>query len=187
MNHRLRIGIATLVLAGAGTAMAQQLDLAQSEIAFTFRQMGVPVAGRFTRFSGQVHFDPKKPEAGKVALRIDTGSARFGSAETDAEAVKSDWLHAAKFPQATLDSLAIKATGPGRYELAGQLNIKGTTRNVQVPVALARSGAMTVATGAFTVKRLEFKVGEGDWSDTSLVANEVQVNFKLALAGMAAL
>jgi polyisoprenoid-binding protein YceI len=101
--------------------------------------------------------------------------------------VKSDWLHAAKFPQASLDSVAIQAVGPGRYELAGQLSIKGTARAVRIPVALARSGAMTIATGAFTVKRLEFKVGDGDWSDTSLVANEVQVNFKLALSGMAAL
>ncbi|WP_382327479.1 YceI family protein [Hydrogenophaga sp. UC242_50] len=187
MNNRLRIGIAAFVLSGASVAMAQTLEPAQSEIAFTFRQMGVPVAGRFTKFSGQVHFDPKKPEAGKVALRIDTGSARFGSAETDAEAVKSDWLHAAKFPQASLDSVAVQAVGPGRYELAGQLSIKGTARAVRIPVALARSGAMTIATGAFTVKRLEFKVGDGDWSDTSLVANEVQVNFKLALSGMAAL
>jgi len=187
MNKRLRIGIAASVLAGAGTVMAQTLEPAQSEIVFTFRQMGVPVEGRFTKFSGQVNFDPRKPEAGKVALRIDTGSARFGSAEIDVEAAKSDWLHVTKFPQASLDSAAIKAAGPGRYELAGQLSIKGMARDVQIPVTLVKSGAMTVATGVFTVKRLEFKIGEGAWSDTSMVANEVQVKFKLSLSGMAAL
>lgn len=187
MNNRLLIGITAVALTGAGAAMAQKLEPAQSEIAFTFRQMGVPVEGRFTRFSGLVDFDPRKPEVGKVALRIDTGSARFGSAETDVEAVRSEWLHVARFPQASLDSMAIKSAGPGRYELTGRLSIKGTTRDVQVPVTLARSGAVTIATGAFTVKRLEFKIGEGDWSDTSMVANEVQVKFKLALSGMAAL
>lgn len=187
MKSRLRIGVIACALAGASPVMAQKLETAQSEIAFTFRQMGVPVEGRFTKFSGQFAFDPKKPEAGKAALRIDTGSARFGSQETDSEAVKSDWFNVAKFPQASLDSVAIKAAGPGKYELAGRLNIKGTAKDVQVPVTLVKSGALTIATGGFTVKRLEFKIGDGDWSDTSMVANDVQVKFKLALSGMAAL
>jgi polyisoprenoid-binding protein YceI len=43
-----------------------------------------------------------------------------------------------------------------------------------------------VATGSFAIKRLDFKVGEGDWADTSVVANDVQVKFKLALQGMPA-
>jgi polyisoprenoid-binding protein YceI len=187
MKQLARIAISAwpLLLAG-GNAGAQKLEPTQSEISFTIRQMGVPVEGRFTRFGGHVAFDPKKPETGKVALSIDTGSARFGSPDTDGEAPKPDWLHVAKFPQATLESTAIKTVGPGKYEIAGKLTIKGSVRDVQVPVTLARSGAVTVATGAFTVKRLEFRIGEGEWSDTSLVANEIQVRFKFALSGMAA-
>ena len=45
----------------------------------------------------------------------------------------------------------------------------------------------TVATGAFLLKRLDFQLGDGDWKDTSVVANEVQVKFKLTLAGVGAL
>jgi polyisoprenoid-binding protein YceI len=182
----LSMGLATAALLAASLAQAQKLEPAQSEIGFTFKQMGVPVEGRFTRFSGQFAFDPKKPEAGKVTLSIDTGSARFGSPDTDAEAVKPDWFNVARFPQATLESGAIKAAGPGRYELTGKLSIKGLVRDVQVPVALAKSGALTLATGAFTVKRLDYKIGDGDWADPSMVANDVQVKFKLALSGMAA-
>jgi len=43
-----------------------------------------------------------------------------------------------------------------------------------------------VATGSFALKRLDFKVGEGDWADTSVVANDVQVRFKLTLQGLPA-
>ncbi|MBC7379573.1 MAG: YceI family protein [Burkholderiaceae bacterium] len=187
MKRILCTGLAAAaLLAATGLAQAQKLEPAQSEITFTFRQMGVPVEGRFTKFSGQFAFDPKKPEAGKVSLSIDTGSARFGSPDTDAEAVKPDWFNVVRFPQATLESAAIKAAGPGRYELTGKLNIKGTPREVQVPVTLAKSGALTLATGAFTVKRLDYKIGDGDWADPSMVANDVQVKFKLALSGMAA-
>ena len=48
------------------------------------------------------------------------------------------------------------------------------------------AGAST-ATGSFTLKRLDFNVGGGDWGDPSIVANEVQVKFKLALKGVPAL
>ena len=188
MKNPLQSGCLVLAisLSAAAPALAQKLEPAQSEIGFTFRQLGVPVEGRFTRFGGQIAFDPAKPEAGKVALSIDTGSAKFGAAETDSEAAKAPWFNVLKFPQATLESVAIKAAGPGRFELAGKLNIKGTARDVLVPVALSKAGSVTLASGAFTIKRLDFKIGDGEWSDTSLVANEVQVKFKLALSGVPA-
>lgn len=171
----------------AASAWAQKIEPAQSEIAFTIRQLGVPVEGHFMKFSGQIAFDPRRPDAGKVAFVIDTASARFGAPETDEEAVKAPWFNSARFPQASLESTAIKAVGGGKYEVAAKLNIKGAARDVQVPVTLAKSGSVTFATGAFTVKRLDFKIGDGEWSDTSMVANEVQVKFKLALSGIAAL
>ncbi|MFM8345266.1 MAG: YceI family protein, partial [Betaproteobacteria bacterium] len=68
---------------------------------------------------------------------------------------------------------------------------KGNTQAVTVPVTLSQTGSgpglRTTATGSFTIKRLAFKVGEGPWGDTSMVADEVQVKFKLNLSGMAPL
>ena len=49
---------------------------------------------------------------------------------------------------------------------------------------MVQTAGTSVASGAFTIKRLEFKIGEGDWGDTSIVANDVQVRFKLALTGL---
>jgi polyisoprenoid-binding protein YceI len=62
--------------------------------------------------------------------------------------------------------------------------IKGAAQNIVVPVQLAQAGASGTATGQFVIKRLDFKIGEGEWNDTSLLANEVQVRFKLALTGL---
>lgn len=172
-------------LLASGPVWAQKLQPAQSEITFSIRQFGVPVEGRFTRFGGQFAFDPRKPEAARVTLHIDTASARFGAPETDAEVGKPEWFNAPKFPQATLESTLIKAIETGKYAFAGKLTIKGATRDILVPVTLARSGNLALASGTVTLKRLDFRIGEGDWSDTSLVANEVQVRFKLALADLA--
>jgi polyisoprenoid-binding protein YceI len=182
----------TLLLAfplalAAGAAGAQTLVPAASEIAFTTRQMGVPVEGKFGKFTAQITLDPKKPQTGSVAFTIDTASARFGTAELDGEVGKPVWLSSARFPQATFHSSAVKALGPGRFEVAGKLAIKGSTRDVVVPVQVTQSGAQSVASGSFTIRRLDFKVGEGEWSDTSMLANDVAVRFKLSLTGLGAL
>jgi len=178
-------------IAAQAQAKPAQLQAAGSEIAFTTRQMGVPVEGRFTKFSAQVTLDPKKPETGSVAFSIDTGSARFGSAELDAEVPKPTWLNVPKFPQATFQSSAIKAAGPGRFDVAGKLVIKGVARDVVVPVQLAQAGSgaalSSIATGSFTIKRLDYRIGEAEWADTSMLGNDVAVKFKLVLTGLAPL
>lgn len=185
----MTFGHSFLLLAATAAfgASAQTVLPAQSEIGFTSRQMGVPVDGKFKTWTATIQFDPKKPEAGKVAFSIDTGSASFGSPETDAEVPKAPWFNAAKFPTASFQSSAIKALGGGRYEVSGKLTIKGATQDAVVPVVLVHNGPTATATGAFAIKRLDFKIGEGEWADTSMVANDVQVKFKLALAGMAPL
>ena len=53
-----------------------------------------------------------------------------------------------------------------------------------MPVALTQSYGQSVATGSFTIQRLAFKIGEGEWTDTSMVSDEVQVRFKLVLTGL---
>ncbi len=173
-------------------ASAQQRLLpAQSEIVFTIRQTGVPVDGRFRRFDAQLAFDPKKPEASKMALSIDLLSATMGNADADAELAKPDWFDTRKFAQASFQSTAVKALGAGRFEVAGKLTIKGTSRDVVVPVNLVQTGAapnlVSTASGSFTLRRLDFRIGDGDWKDTSMIANEVQVRFKLAVQGLPAL
>jgi len=180
-----------IALAAAAVPVLAQPKPAQvqasSEIAFVTKQMGVPVEGKFGKFTAQIVLDPKKPETGNVSFSIDTGSARFGSAELDSEVPKPAWLNVAKFPQATFQSTAVKAAGPGKFEVAGKLSIKGAAQNVVVPVQVTQAGPTSTATGTFTIKRLEFKVGEGEWADTSMVANDIQIRFKLALTGLGAL
>jgi polyisoprenoid-binding protein YceI len=180
--------LAALGAFGWTSGLAAQAPLtlvpAQSEIVFASKQMGVPVEGRFKRFDARIVLDLRRPEAGNVAITIDTGSATFGIPEPDGELGKPAWFDVARFPQATFQSTAIKAVGEGRLEVAGTLRIKGLARDCVVPVTLAPTGATTTATGRFSVKRLDYKIGEGEWADTSMVGNEVQIMFKFVLTGL---
>lgn len=179
------IALASAALTLGTSAWAdQKLVPAQSAVNFTIKQMGVPLKGHFKQFGAQVQFDTAKPETSKIQFTVDTGSATMGSKETDAEMPKATWFNVASFPQARFDSTAVKALGAGKYQVDGKLSIKGQSQNVSLPVTLTQNGATTIATGTLPIKRLAFKIGEGDWSDTSMVADEVQVQFKLALTGV---
>ncbi len=176
-----------LILALASAAMAQaeqKLLPAQSDIAFVSKQMGVAMEGHFKKFDAQIAFDPAKPETGKIALSVDIASATLGAPEMDGELPKAVWFNTAKFPQATFQSTAIKGLGGGKFEVSGKLAIKGNTRDTIVPISLSQSGTTTTASGVLTIKRLAFKIGENEWADTSMVADDVQIKFKLALSGV---
>ena len=177
--------VGSAAMLAAQPALAQQkLVPAQSEVQFTARQMGVPLEGHFKKFDAQVSFDPAKLATSKIAFTVDTGSATMGSRETDAELPKPTWFNVPQFPQATFQSGTIKALGAGKFEVAGKLSIQGVARDVVVPVTLVQTGATTTATGVLPLKRLAFKIGENEWADTSMVADDVQVKFKLALTGV---
>lgn len=180
------VSLACLAAAAIAQTGAKLLP-AQSEIAFISKQMGVPVDGKFKRFDAQVAFDPKQPATGKIGFTIDLTSVTMGAAEVEAELAKPGWFDSKKLASATFQSSAIKATGPGKFDVAGKLSIKGSARDVVVPVTLTQAAGTTTASGAFVIKRLDYKIGDGEWSDTSMVGDDVQVKFKLALTGVGAL
>lgn len=186
LSGSLAVALAVLLLQSPAQAQ-QKLLPAQSEIGFVSRQMGAPVEGRFRSFDAQVALDPKQLAAAKIVFVVDLASATLASTETETELRQPDWFDTKKFPQATFTSSAVKVAGPGRLEVVGSFSLKGRSRPLSVPVALTQSGGITTATGAFTIRRLDFKVGDGGWADTDLIANDVQVKFKLALSGVAAL
>ncbi|MDL5030353.1 YceI family protein [Pelomonas sp. APW6] len=171
----------------AAAAAAPALVAAQSDLSFVSKQMGVPVDGKFKRFEAQLGFDPKKAEAGKVQFTIDLASVTLGDPMLDAELAKPAWFDSKKLGQASFVSSAIKPLGGNRFEVAGKLSLKGLQRDITVPITLAQDKGLTTASGSFVLKRLDFKIGDGEWSDTSMVANEVTVKLKLVFSGVAPL
>jgi polyisoprenoid-binding protein YceI len=183
---RLIPALLTVALTAAALPVAAQQKLlpAQSSIAFEIKQMGVPVQGHFKKFDAQINFDATKLAASKVTFTVDIASATLGAPEMDSELPKATWFNTAKFPQAQFTSSAFKPLGGGKYEVTGKLAIKGQSRDVTVPLAMTQAGATTTASGLLPIKRLAFRIGEGDWADTSMVADDVQVRFTLALSGV---
>lgn len=174
--------VAWLAAAALFAASVQAAEPARGHVQFVFKQMNVPVQGAFKRFSAQVHFDPKEPHKSHAKIEVDLSSIDTGIPEADAEAQSPEWFDTARTPTATFVSTAVRNPAPDRYEVSGRLSIKGRTQEITVPVRAQRNGPTTAYEGRFSLKRLDFAIGEGIWSDTTAVANEVEVRFRLVPA-----
>lgn len=159
-----------------------QVDAAKSSVIAVSKQMGVPVEGKLRRFSAQVSFDPARPADGRASIEIDIASFDLGDADFNRETAKKEWFDAAKHPKATFVTSAIKPAGAGKFEAAGKLTIKGIARDVVAPVSFKAEGGQQVFEGVLPIRRLAFNIGEGEWKDTSTVADEVQIRFRIVAA-----
>ena len=176
---------AILAILSTGPAMATEYTsmlAGRSQVVFTSRQMGVPVEGRFGKFTATLAFDPAAPERGRATIDIDLASIDAGSAEANEEVIGKNWFNAKLHPTAHFASTSVKALGGGRFEVRGPLTLKGRTQEVAAPFSFKTDGGNGVFEGAFTLKRLDYAIGEGAWGDTDTVANEVQIKFRFVAA-----
>ena len=160
------------------------VDRASSEVSVTFTQMNVPVDASFTEFSADATFDPSSPENASAKITIKTASFDFGpgAEEYNAEVRKPEWFDSKQFPEAVFEANGVRPGSDQQYEVAGQLTIKGNTVDVIAPVTLSEVGGQWVFTGELPIKRLDYGLGATEWSDTSIVADEVIVKFKIVAA-----
>jgi polyisoprenoid-binding protein YceI len=173
-----------LVLTVALPVAAQALEFNQvqadkSSIAFIYKQMNVAVDGKFKRFSSQLNFDPAKPAAAKASFDVELASVDTGAPEGDQEVAGKPWFNTKVFPTAKFVSTGVKALGGNKYEVAGQLSIKGKTQDVVVPATFTPQGNSGVFDGSFTIRRADFSIGEGSWAKFDIVANDVLIKFRI--------
>ncbi len=147
-----------------------------------FKQMGVPVEAKFKKFVAQIDFDKSKPDQARASVEIDTASLDIGEADMNKEVAKKEWFNSAQFPKASFVSSAIKQTAPGILRVNGKLSIKGKVSDVSFPLTVSADGAKQVFEGALPIKRLAYSIGEGEWKDTSMVADEVVIKFRVTAA-----
>ncbi len=173
--------LAVLLLASAQPAAAQPVDPAKSRISFGFKQENVPGEGKFRRFAAQVSFDAAKPEATRASIEIDVGSVDLGDADWNNSIQGALWFNTKQFPKATFVVSGAKALGGGRFEAPAKFTLKGVTRDSIAGFTATADAGGTLLEGVVPLKRSDYRIGEGMWADTTVVANEVAVRFKVYL------
>ncbi|MFZ1181336.1 MAG: YceI family protein [Herbaspirillum sp.] len=172
---------AVLSLACSAIAAPLRIDAGKSTVSVVFRQMNVPVEATFRKFTARIDFDVAKPADAKASIDIDVPSFDLGDAGYNRDVLKKEWFDAAQFPKASFVASMLRenASAPAGtgYDVAGKLTIKGKTADVHFPLTVRQDRAGQTFDGAFAIKRLAFNIGEGEWKDTGMVADEVTIRF----------
>lgn len=181
----LPAGLILITLPGGAAAVEfNKVQADRSALSFDYRQMNVPMEGRFSKFAANISFDPARLDAARAQLDISLASIDTGNVEADGEVMGKQWFNAGAFPGARFTSTGVRALVGNRYEVRGKLTLKGRTLDVVAPFTFKQQGEFGIFDGAFTLKRLDYAIGEGAWADVSAVANEVRIRFRI-VAGSA--
>lgn len=168
------------ILGSANATEYTSLDHEASTVIFSYSQMNVRMDGRFGELKAtDLSFDPAHPEAARVAVEVALASIDAGYAEANTELAKEEWLALNTHPLATFTSNKVEALGDANYQVTGELSIKGVKREVVAPFSFKEEGDTGIFEGGFTFERADFGVGEGQWKNFSIVANEIQITFRV--------
>jgi polyisoprenoid-binding protein YceI len=178
----MRLALFLIALLSTSTAVAADWTLqAGSSLGFTASYQGEAFAGKFARFTPQIRFDPAKLADSRFDVRIALASASTNNNERDQLLMGADFFNSAKLPEARYTASKFRALGGNRYAADGTLSLRGVSKPVTLTF-LWTPGANPLLVGEAVLKRLDFGVGSGDWTDLGLIPNEVKVSTRLVLA-----
>ena len=112
-----------------------QLDPYHTQVEFSAKHLGMmTVRGQFTEVEASADIDPEKPELSSLQVTISTASIRTNNPARDDDLRSSNFLEVDKYPTITFVSTGVEPAGQDRYELRGDLTIKGNTHPVVLEV-----------------------------------------------------
>jgi polyisoprenoid-binding protein YceI len=187
---RAFFAIAVLLMLGGAPAVAEApqwtVDAKSSRITFTAKQMQVPIPARFAKFAATVRFDPGDLPGSKVSIDIDVASVSTPNRDIETEIKREPWFDVAQHPTARFETVAFTHKGGERYDAAGRLTLRGVTKTITLPATIhiiddpGQPGSLRAqAGGDVTVSRTAFGIGQGQWRDIAVVADEVVIHFEI--------
>jgi polyisoprenoid-binding protein YceI len=182
MPTRFIVSVLAVPLLSLAYAAAQwSLQPAQSSLGFTATQAGAQFHGSFDAFAADISFDPDHLETARFDVRIDLASVNTRDSERDDVLRGADLFNVGQWPTGHYHAEKFTDAGVGSYAASGQLTLRDIPRAVPIRFTFEKTADAAWLKGSATLNRLDFGVGQGDWKDTSTVANEVQIHFALLL------
>lgn len=151
-------------------AGAYRFDTSHTTIGFVARHMLSKVRGRFTEFDGQLKVG-EALEDSSVTVEIAAASIATDSEQRDGHLRSGDFFETEEYPTISFHSTAIRPGQGNRFELDGELTIKGETNPVTLQAEFLgfgpglQGGTLAAFTASTTVDR-------EDWDLTWNVAVE---------------
>lgn len=188
-THRL-LALAALALAPAvlaPAALAAQarpyvLDRSHSAINFVADARLHTAHGYFKTWDAEIALDADAPQNSRVAITIDVASIDTRVEGRDRHLRSKDFFNVDSFPKITFVANTINKLSETKYNLTGDLTIRGVTKTITVPTTVMffdKERGDGRVKGEFVVNRHDY--GVSFRSANNLVLDEVKVEFDMHL------
>lgn len=141
------------------------LDPVHSSLLFKVKHLGVSYSyGRFNAPTGTIVWDSADPTKSTFQISAKVESLDTGNAKRDGHLKSPDFFDGKQFPTIGFKSTAVKPLADNKYEVTGDLTIRGTTRPITVVLEHVgtasgpQGGTKTGFDGQFTINRQDFGV-----------------------------
>ena len=169
-----------------------EIDMEHSSVGFRIRHIAGYVPGVFSRFSGQVEFDPARPEQSQFYLLIDSSSVHTGVPARDDHLRSPDFLDVERSPRMIFSSKKVVREDGDTLVVTGDLTIRDVTAEVSIPLQVLGlvehpltdefPGAKVLGLhAAFSVNRLDFHVGSDKWTRMGVMGETVDLTIDMEL------
>jgi len=149
------------------------LDTERTRIGFVAKhRMATRVRGHFAVFEGALRLDGDNPAGSSASMTIRADSIDTGDKRRDAQLSK-DFLDVATYPTITFVSTEVERVGETRFDVTGDLTIRGTTHSVTVPFELTGTAGGVAFTGTRTIDRSRWRVNWNALTTFLVVPNVV--------------
>lgn len=149
------------------------IDHAVSSLSIEVDLNTAKIRGQIASWSGDIAFDPDRPEDAVVEIRVDVASLTLGQV-TD-QALAPAYLNAAEYPRANFTGQGFVKQDDGTYTLLGMLDLAGTPHPSTLEFRLKTENDRAYVEGATIVLRNDHAVGPTGGN----VGPKVRVTFAL--------
>ena len=132
------------------------------------------VEGTLEGLEGKVSFDPDDVEAASFDMSLDPSTIFTGNGLRDKHLTKKEiYFYTKLFPSIDFVSSQVIQSDDGRtYKVVGDLTIKDSTKQVEIPFKYAEKEGGIRLTGSLELNRLDFGIGG---ENTTLIGEDVAV------------
>jgi polyisoprenoid-binding protein YceI len=126
------LALALLIMSGTTFSAEHTIDTAHSSFNFKIKHMFSKTMGKFNKFNGDIEFYPKNIKKSKFNIQIDPTSIDTDNQKRDKHLRSDDFFHVEKYDKITFKSKEIKVKGDKKFDVKGDLTIKGVTKLITV-------------------------------------------------------
>lgn len=156
-------------------SLAQKINQSESKVEFKIGTMGLSsTTGEIKGMKGIVNFDENSLSQSNFDVTISPNTVDTDNKKRDEHLKKKDFFNVDKYLTISFKSSSITKRKSG-YLAKGQLTILNTTKEIELPFTVSKTGTRRIFTGEIEVNRFDYNLASEEYKSSFMVGEVADV------------